>query len=76
MSRRTKRGFIKKDEVLEKLSVGRRGAIQVETEAKIGSPEYRAAARVIADIDDLAEALTGDSGYFHLKVAPAASPEG
>ncbi|UWR62775.1 hypothetical protein [Phaeobacter inhibens] len=71
MSQRTRRGFVKKAEVLEKLSVGRRGSIQVCTEAKIGSDEYRAAQSVTSAIDNLAEVLTGDSTYFHLKPATA-----
>jgi acyl dehydratase len=64
---------VKKDEVLEKLSVGRRGAIQVSTEAKIGSDEYRAAQSVTDAIDNLAELLTGDSRYFHIQPATAQS---
>jgi len=40
MNQRTHRSLIQKTEVLEKLKRGRAGAIQVRTEAKIGSPEY------------------------------------
>ncbi|SCZ73427.1 hypothetical protein SAMN04488118_11721 [Epibacterium ulvae] len=69
MSQRTRRGFVKTDEVLAKLEVGRRGAIQVSTEAKIASPEYRAAQSLTNAIDNLAEILTGDPSYFHLKPA-------
>lgn len=71
MSGRTRRGFVSKDQVLEKLSIGRQGAIQVCTEAKINSPEYRAATDVTAAIDRLAGALTGDEGHFHIKMAKA-----
>lgn len=71
MSQRTKRGFIKKDEVLKQIKVGRDGALQTHREAKINSPEYRAASEVTTAIDRLAEQLTGDRGYFHIKMAPA-----
>lgn len=65
MSRRHKRGFIKKKEVLQKLRRGRDGAIQVCIEAKINSDEYRAAGRVVESIDELGETLTGDETLFH-----------
>lgn len=73
MSRRTKRGFIEKDQVLEKVAVGRQGAIQVRIEAKINSDEYRAAGDVIDAIDKLAGTLTGDESHFHLKMSRADS---
>ena len=76
MGQRIKRGFVKKEEALEKLWTGRRGAVQVQTEARINSPEYRAAGRVIEATDDLAEILTDDPGYFHLKPGPAPTSEG
>lgn len=69
MSQRSKRGFVNKIEVLEKLSAGRAGAIQTHREAKINSPEYRAASGVTEAIDRLAEELTGDPKYFHIKMA-------
>jgi len=71
MSQREKRGFIKAHEVLEKLRTGREGAIQTHREAKIGSSEYRAATEVTEAIDRLAEQLTGDPRYFHIKMAQA-----
>lgn len=67
MVKRTKRGFIKKDEMLAKLERGRAGAIQVCTEAKIQSDEYKLAGDVTESIDNLAEKLTGDRTHFHLK---------
>ncbi len=67
MTRRTQRGHINKQQVLKKLQAGRQGAIQVHTEAKINSDEYRAATTVTIAIDDLAERLTGDVAFFHLK---------
>lgn len=73
MVRRPKRGHINKDEVLEKLEAGRSGAIQVCTEAKIYSDEYEAADKVTEAIDGLAEKLTGDDSYFHIK--PSASKD-
>ena len=65
--RRTKRGFINKQQVLEKLEEGRAGAIQIRREAKINSDEYRAAGEVSDAIDELAGKLTGDKTHFHLK---------
>ena len=67
MTQRTKRGNIKTPVVLEKLREGRRGAIQVRTEAKINSPAYIAAGTVLDAIDQLASELTGNPRYFHLK---------
>lgn len=74
MNQRTQRGFVNKTEALEKLAAGRSGAIQVSTQAKIKSPEYRAAQNVLTAIDVLAEKLTGDPEHFHLKVATSRSP--
>lgn len=71
MPGRTRRGFVKKDQVLEKLAIGRQGAIQVRTEAKINSCEYRVADDVLDAIDRLSGAQTGDEAYFHLKMARA-----
>ena len=70
MIQRTRRGTIKKSEVLTKLEVGRRGAVQVCTEAKINSDEYRRAGAVLTTIDDLTEELTGDRSHFHAKGYP------
>lgn len=67
MIQRTRRRYVKKAEVLEKLRIGRNGAIQTCTEAKIDTPEYSAAIAVIDAIDDLTEALIGDRTHFHLK---------
>lgn len=76
MSGRTRRGFIKKDQVLEKLAVGRQGAIQVRTEAKINTDEYRVADDVIDAIDRLAQTLTGDETHFHVKMSRADTQSG
>lgn len=67
MTKRTQRGHINKEQVLKKLQAGRQGAIQVHTEANINSDAYRAATAVTGAIDDLAEQLTGDVTFFHLK---------
>ena len=67
MTKRSQRGHIKKEQVLKKLQAGRQGAIQVHAEAKINSDEYRAATAVTGAIDELAEQLTGDETFFHLK---------
>lgn len=69
MTRRTSRGIINKDSALEKLKTGRDGAIQVTTEAKIGSPEYQAASAVLDAIDDLVEVLGRDRITLHTKPA-------
>lgn len=71
MSNRTKRGHIQKDQVLEKLGVGRSGAVQVCTEAKINSDEYRAAGAVMTAIDDLAGELTGNRSVLWEEVRTA-----
>ena len=67
MGKRTQRGHVSTEQVLSKLSTGRQGAIQVHAQARINSDEYRAASAVKDAIDDLAEQLTGDESYFHLK---------
>lgn len=67
MSRRSKRGVIKKQAVLEQLKTGRNGAIQVCREAKINGTEYRAAGKAITAIDELTETLTGDKETLWLK---------
>lgn len=72
MSRRSGRGHIKTDQILEKLALGRDGAVQLARETKIGSMEYRSAGHVMEAIDDLAEKLTGDRSHFHSK--PATTP--
>lgn len=70
MVRRPRRGHIKVADVLEKLRIGRAGAVQVCREAKINSDEYRAATAATQSINDLAEQLTGDADYFHPKTTP------
>jgi len=75
MSRRSGRGTIKVDPVLDKLAAGRAGAVQVMREAKIGSPACRNAGYVADAIDDLAEKLTGDRTHFHTRPASTAPKE-
>lgn len=72
MTRRSGRGTIKLDPVLEKLGTGRAGAVQVMREAKIGSPAYKEASNVAEAIDDLTEKLTGDRTHFHTRPASTA----
>ncbi|WP_040439484.1 hypothetical protein [Roseibium aggregatum] len=72
MSRRSGRGFINTQEVLEKLCIGRAGAVQVMRSAKIGSPQYRTAMHLCEAIDDMVEKLTGDRTHFHDKPASTA----
>lgn len=71
MSGRTKRGHLKRDQTLEKPAVGRSGAIQTQKEAKINSPEYRAAIDLTESIDRLADTITGETGPFHVKMTPS-----
>lgn len=75
MSRRSRRGFINTQEVLEKLSFGRAGAVQVMRSAKIGSPQYRTAMHLSEAVDDIAEKLTGDRTHLHDKPASTAPRE-
>jgi hypothetical protein len=72
MSRRSGRGFINTQEVLEKLSFGRAAAVQVMRSAKIGSPQYRTAMQLSEAIDDMVEKLTGDWTHFHDRPASTA----
>ena len=74
MIQRTKRGYIDKNLVVPLLKEGRLGAIQVKTQAKIGSDEYRTAERVLVALEELAEALTGNSRYFQERLATAEHP--
>lgn len=67
MAGRTKRGNVKTHKILPKLADGRYAAIQVCSEAKINSKEYQSARELSTAIDNLAEILTGDLTYFHLK---------
>lgn len=68
---RTRRGYVNVTAALEELETGRKGAVRVKTQAKIHSPESRAAEDVLEAIDRLAHELTGDPKHFHLPVAPA-----
>lgn len=71
MAQRSKRGFVKTDEVMQKLAQGRKGAIQVCTEAKIKSDVYQAANKTIDAIDNLADTLTGRANALHDKIRTA-----
>jgi hypothetical protein len=51
----------------------RRTISRTMAEIPINGPEYKAIDRVIAEIDGLAEVLTGDRSHFHLKAPAAAS---
>jgi hypothetical protein len=66
MVRRSGRGSINRAQVLERLRIGREGAIQIQREAKIGSPEYQSAETLMRAIDSVAALLTGDDAYFRL----------
>ena len=68
VARRSTRGSVNKPAILERLKEGRKGAIQVCTEAKINGPEYLAAQVVTDAIDTLAEEITGDRKHFGERV--------
>lgn len=67
MVRRPLRPSLNVHEALEKLKTGRDGALNVAHSVKFGSAQHVAAGSVTAAIDTLAEQLTGDPEYFHLK---------
>ena len=69
MTQRHKRGFINKEEALSKLKKGRDGAIQIRTQAKIGSTEYEIAGELVKVIDQLAKQLTGNETHFYTTAA-------
>ena len=74
MIQRTKRGHVDTAAVLPLLETGRRGAIQVRTQATIGSTEYVAADTILQSIDRIAEALTGDPAHLHAPLSAATHP--
>lgn len=43
---------------------------RVQAEMPVQSVEYRTVTGIVAQIDALAEVLTGDRAYFHLKSHP------
>jgi hypothetical protein len=53
--------------LLEAVGVCRRACVAASTVAPIGGPIYRAATRLMEEIDLLAEVLTGNRRYFWLK---------
>jgi hypothetical protein len=55
------------DALLEAVGACRRACIAASTVAPIGGPIYRAATRLMGEIDLMAEVLTGNRGYFWLK---------
>lgn len=67
MPRRPLRPSLNVHEALQNLGQGRTGAIKIGTGKGYGSPEHVAAQKVTMAIDELAEMLTGDAEYFHLK---------
>jgi len=66
MSRRSKRYFSEQDkaEFLKELREFREVCINVSTKAPIGSEEYRLADKIIQEMADAGEKLTGDRNYF------------
>ena len=52
--------------------LARRTCITASSKAPIGGPIYRAATRLIEEIDLMADALTGDRRHFWLK--PSSTP--
>lgn len=64
---RGSRGYVKVEQVLEKLEIGRRGLVQVRTEAVMHSVAYVAAGEAIEEMDNVVELITGDRRHFHEK---------
>jgi glutamine phosphoribosylpyrophosphate amidotransferase len=65
MARRSKRtGFLHPKQELEKLRSAREMLIAVHIHYPIHSDAYQRAGEALKAIDDLAEALSGDHGYF------------
>jgi hypothetical protein len=66
MVARTKRNFSvqNKTEFLKDLKICRDACIRACTTAPINGTEYKAADRLIGEIDNVAEALTGNRKYF------------
>ena len=64
---RGSRGYVKVEQVLKKLEVGRNGLVQVCTEATIHSAAYNAAREAIEEVDTVVELITGDRRHFHEK---------
>ncbi|MCY6380541.1 hypothetical protein [Hoeflea prorocentri] len=56
-----------KEEVLDKLRVGRDGAMMVCAGAQPFKDRYNKANAILRSIDDLTEDLTGDREYFWVK---------
>jgi hypothetical protein len=55
------------DALLDAIGACRRACIAASSAAPIGGPIYRAANRLIEEIDLVAEVLTGDRRHFWLK---------
>ena len=71
---RHRRHFSANDSAILLAAIGecRRACIAANTKAPIGGPIYRAATRLLNEIDLMAEALTGDRRHFWLK--PSSTP--
>jgi hypothetical protein len=71
---RHRRHFSSNDSAILLAAIGecRRASITASSKAPIGGPIYRAATRLIEEIDLMAEALTGDRRHFWLK--PPSTP--
>jgi len=71
---RHRRHFSENDSAILLAAIGecRRACIGASSKAPIGDPIYRAATRLIEEIDLMAEALTGDRRHFWLK--PSSTP--
>ena len=71
---RHRRHFSANDSAILLAAIGecRRACTGASSKAPIGGPIYRAATRLIEEIDLVAEALTGDRRHFWLK--PSSTP--
>jgi hypothetical protein len=65
-----------KKELLRAIEECRKAVIRAETKAPPFKDVYKACLVLDGAIDELAFVLTGDRGYFHIKMAPSAkSPD-
>lgn len=58
--------FANRDAVLDKIKVGRDGAILICMQSVVTGKDHQAARELIDAIDKLAGRLTGDETHFHI----------
>lgn len=58
--------FANRDAVLDKIKVGRDGAILICMQSVVTGKDYQAARELVEATDKLAGRLTGDDTHFHI----------